>query len=810
MQKIFEDKFGNVYLAFGIYRLDTNFINSNIHKKPPLLCQFVQIYFVRIICMKNFKLQKILFRLLLSAILMSVAACNTTKYVPEGEFLLDKVKINTENKLIPKEEIYTYIRQLPNAEVLGLFKMQLGIYNLSGNDTTKWTTKWLKKIGDEPVIFNQQLNALTEKQIDKLFFNRGYLNAAVSSDIQYPKAKTAQVTYNIKANAPYKIRNYTANINQAELQAIAADSVQSLIKRGGLFNSDLMDEERNRVASRFRNAGYFNFAKDYLRYNADSALRSNEVDIKLELRNDLNNLDSANTEKLFRKYKIGKVIFHCLADNTLENLATRQEADSFAIGKYHFIYEKDRNIRPSVLSYSAHLIPGMMFSDRAVERSHSTINSLSAVKYTDISFKEAAGDELDAYITITPNKLQTISTDVESTYSDGFYGLGGNINYGHRNIFRGSEMLTLRGRASYEYQGKSQHAFELGGDIGLKFPTFLLPLITRETKRNIRATTEFNTSFSYRKRPGEYTGIVTGVGYKYSWSERARIKHNLDVLNISYVYYPFISDSYREYLSTSPYFVYNFQNHLIMSSSYKGSYSNFNTYQPLRNFITMNYGVEIAGNTLNALNHIFKSSRDSVGAYKIFGIRYAQYAKADFNLSHNQIFDSNNRIVYHLGFGLTVPYGNSTLVPFEKRYFSGGANSVRGWTAYQLGPGTYKSRSGVIDYNTQMGDIKIDLNMEYRTKLFWKLEGALFIDAGNVWTIRDYDTQSGGVFRFKDFVGQMGVAYGGGIRADFSFVILRLDMGLKLYDPSRSRTESWRTKITKDDYAFNLAIGYPF
>ena len=169
------------------------------------------------------------------------------------------------------------------------------------------------------------------------------------------------------------------------------------------------------------------------------------------------------------------------------------------------------------------------------------------------------------------------------------------------------------------------------------------------------------------------------------------------------------------------------------------------------------------------MNNLFQVKKDSEGAYKIFGIRYAQYVKTDFSVSHHQIFDHNNRIVYHAGIGVAVPYGNSNLIPFEKRYFSGGANSVRGWTAYQLGPGTYKSDRAFIDYNTQMGDIKIDLNMEYRSKLFWKLDGALFLDAGNVWTIRNYETQPGGVFRFADFVGQMGVAYGAGIRADLSF-----------------------------------------
>lgn len=753
------------------------------------------------------KQMKYSFTLLL---VLLIAACNTTKYVPDDEHLLNKVSIRSDNKTIPKNEIKSYVRQTPNPEVFGLFKMQLGLYNLSGTDTTKWINRWLKKIGDEPVIYNPQMTVLTENQIDKLFYNRGYMNAEVTSDVTYPKEKTAEVIYNIKSNDPYKIHGYSVNISHPELQEIASDTARSLIKLGNLFDSDVLDDERGRITSRFRNRGYYNFTKDYLHYYADSVRNTNQIDFVLEVRNEAELLDTLAAGPVFQKYSINKVHFYSETDKTIENLTSEIKLDSLMIENYEFVYENERNIRPSVLIQSTHIIPGEIYSDRAIERSYSSLNALSAVKYMDINFQEVGDNKLDAHIILTPNKLQSLSTDVEGTYSAGYWGFGGNINYGHRNIFKGSETLSLRGRAAYEYQGKDQHAYELGADIGLKFPTFLLPFASRELKRNVRATTEIGGSYSFRRRPKEYTGIITGVGFKYNWSERLQVRHNYDVLNISYVYYPYISPEYRDYLSTSPYFIYNFQNHLIMRTGYSGSYSGFRPLQPLRNYSTWNYGIETAGNFLYGINNLFNTQKDSEGAYKIFGIRYAQYVKTDFNISHHQIFDRNNRIVYHAGVGLATPYGNSNLIPFEKRYFSGGANSVRGWTAYQLGPGTYRSNGGYINYNTQMGDIRIDLNMELRSKLFWKLDGALFLDAGNIWTIRDYETQPGGVFTFKNFIGQMGVAYGAGVRADFSFFVLRLDLGLKLHNPALSRTERWRTKLTKDDYAFNLAIGYPF
>lgn len=751
------------------------------------------------------RLKKTSFLLLLPLILLA-PACNSTKYVPEGEYLLEKVKISKDNKVATKEEIESYLRQKPNSAMLGLFKVQLGIYNLSGNDSSKWTNRMLKKIGDEPVIYNQQFTEITESQIKRLYSNRGYMNAEVSSELSHPKEKTAVVEYNIKANTPYRIKSYDINIDRPEMLRIANDTNRSLIKTGKLFDSEVMDAERGRITNIMRNRGYFNFTKDQLEYYADSTHNSHQADLVLELREQ----DSLRLEKLFKRYTIRNVSFISQADRTLENIGEEFPVDSFSIENYNYYYEKKRNIRPNILRYNTHLVPGSRYNDRAVERTYSSINNLSAVKYMDISFKEVEDDQLDATITLSPSKLQTISTDVEGTYSAGYWGLGGNLNYGHRNAFKGSEYFTLGGRAAYEYQKHNQHAYELGGDATLKFPRFLLPFLSRETKRNIPAATEISGTYSFRKRPGEYTGIVTGMAYKYNWSERTHIKHAVDVLNLSYVYYPYISDEYREYLSESPYFVYNFQNHLIMSAAYKGSRTGYRATQPLRNYTATAYQVETAGNLLYGINSLLQSPKDENGAYKIFGIRYAQYIKADFNIAHYQNFDQNNQIVYHAAFGLTVPYGNNPLVPFEKRYFSGGPNSVRGWTAYRLGPGTFRSPSGLIDYNTQMGDVKIDLNMEYRAKLFWKLHTALFIDAGNVWTIRNYESQPGGAFQLKNLAKELGIAYGTGLRADFSFFVFRVDLGVKLHDPSLSRTERWRIKPGKNDFALNVAIGYPF
>ncbi|MGC3977145.1 MAG: BamA/TamA family outer membrane protein [Paludibacteraceae bacterium] len=641
------------------------------------------------------------------------------------------------------------------------------------------------------------------------------MNVEVKSEISYPKAKTANLKYIINSNKPYYLRSYSVNINQKELYNIASDTSESLIKTDKLFDSDILDNERARITKKFRELGYFNFLKEHLHFYADSTLNSHQVDLVLELNSAIQNAKDTLNKTVFDRYIINKVHFYSEADKSQDLPDGKIKLDSIIRKRYSFVYEKKRNIRPKVLVESTHIVPGKTYNDLAVEKTYSSLNTLSAVKYTNISFQKKDSSRLDAYITLTPNKLQSLSADVEGTYSAGYWGMGANINFGHQNIFGGAEALTAKGRFAYEYQGSGQKAIEYGGDLAIKFPTFLFPFAGTQLKRRIRANTQINTTFSYRNRPSEFTGVILGAGLKYNWSELTNIKHSFDLIDLSYIRYPWISEEYQtNFLDKNPNFRYNFQNHFIMRMGYSGSYTNFNPSRPLKNYSSMIYNVETAGNSLYLLNKLSHNQQVQDGTqsyYTLFKIRFAQYAKLDYNISHHQIFDQNNRIVYHAGVGIAVPYGNASIIPFEKRYFSGGANSVRGWTPYQLGPGTYaESKKNYVNLNTQMGDIKIDLNMEYRAKIFWKLDGALFLDAGNVWIIKEYDEQPEGAFKVNKFLEQLGVAYGTGLRLDFSYFVIRLDMGIRLFNPALSRTQQWRIKPTSDDFAYNIAIGYPF
>lgn len=742
-------------------------------------------------------------------LLIGVASCHSTKYVPDGTYLLNRVKITSGSKDIASNDLKPYIRQTPNPSVIGLFKMQLGVYNLSGRDSTVWINQWLRKIGEKPVIYDESLTHISENQIRQFYYNKGYMDAVVESVQEYPDEKKVNLQYRISPNKPYYIGSYTVEIKNKELYNIASERNNSFIKTGQLFDLNVLNNERERITNLFRNLGHYHFTKENLHFYADSLHKTHNINLILKVLNEPYEKDT--TTNIYQKYRFNNVYFlnqpHSIYSNTD---TTIQQIDSLSLNNYHFFYLNKKKIRPSVLIQSTHIVPDANYSETALQKTYSSLNNLSAIRFVDITFDKDEKGNLDTYITLTNGKPQSLSTDVEGTYSAGYWGVGGNVNYTHKNIFNGSETLLLRGRAAYEYQGRGQNSYELGADIGLKYPTFLLPFMSRDIKRKIRANTQLNLNYDFRQRPKEYTGIVTGLKFKYRWSEQANIKHNIDILDLNYVYYPYISNEYKDYLKTSPYFTYNFQNHLIMKLGYNGSYDGFQQRYPHRSYTTASYSIETAGNLIHTLRHLLELPKGEDGAYQLFGIRYAQYVKGNLHLSRHQIFDRNNKIVYHAGVGVAIPYGNTLSIPFEKRFFSGGANSVRGWTAYQLGPGTFKNKGGYIDYNTQMGDIKLDLNMEYRSKLFWNIEGALFLDAGNVWTIKKYDTQPGGAFKLNSFVEQIGIAYGAGLRFDFSFFIVRLDLGIKLHDPTKGRTERWRGILDEDNFALNLAIGYPF
>ena len=432
---------------------------------------------------------------------------------------------------------------------------------------------------------------------------------------------------------------------------------------------------------------------------------------------------------------------------------------------------------------------------------------------------------LDAFILLTKGKSQTVSVSLEGTNSEGDLGFGIATTYQHRNIARGSETLSAKFGINYEsisgdMSGLINNRYaEYSGEVNINFPKFIFPFLKKSFRQKIRANTEFGTSFTYQERP-EYTRVIAGAGWKYKWTERgSMINHVFDLLDINYVYLPKKTDSFLDEIAPdNPLLRYSYEDHFIMRTGYSFYYTNKQSstgignvvYQP--NIYTFRAGIETAGNLLFGISRLSKQKKDpNAQAYKIFGIQYSQYVKLNADYSLNHSFDRRNSLVFHIGAGVAIPYGNTTILPFEKRFYAGGANSVRGWSVRTLGPGSYNANNSVSSFMEQCGDIRLDMNVEYRAKLFWVFELAAFIDAGNVWTIRYYENQPGGEFKLNEFYKQIAAAYGLGLRMNFNYFLLRLDCGMKAFNPAKGQE---RVPLIhpdfKRDFAVHFSIGYPF
>ena len=734
-------------------------------------------------------------------LVLCLMSCNTTKFVPQGEYLLNKANIKVEDtKEVAVSDLKNYLQQKQNTEILGFLKLQLGIYNTASLDTAKWTSKNARRIGEAPVIYAPELTDRSMVQLRKAMQNKGYFTAQVDTTITV-KDRKVNITYHVTAGEPYIIRRYRVGFEHEELKQIAQDQ-RRLISEGMQFDVDMLNQERQRIARAMRRNGCYYFDEDMIQFVADTTRLKRQVDVTVKLSDYVTQLSPEEQAQVFRHYKISHVHFHI--DYEIGRAPEGERMRASMKGNYEFTWVGDQLLRENVLIRNCPIQPGDKYNEVRVERAYSNLNQLAPIKYVDISFDPISEDELDCHIVLSRSKLNSISVEAEGTYSAGDWGIAAGVGYANRNLFKGAEEFTIDGRTSYEWRQNGGRAIEAKASTGLKFPNSLA----------------IDLNYNYQTRPEEYTRSIFGAGLQYQLRQRlSRWQHQFRFADISYVYLPWISDAFRDqFLQSTNILKYSYENHFIVGWGYSGSYSSFLSRQPYRSYTNVNYNIETAGNLMLGLAEAFRFPTDSEGKYTLFGTRFAQFAKADVSFTYNQIFNPSHRLVYHADLGLAVPYANSQAVPFEKRYFAGGANSVRGWTARSLGPGGYRGNGSMIDFNNQSGDIRLNLSVEYRAKVWSIIELAAFVDAGNIWTIFDYETQPNGQFHWNEFYKQIALAYGVGVRLDFSIFVFRVDFGVKLYDPSRMYGElygtQWRTISNglnwQEDMSFHFAIGYPF
>ena len=734
------------------------------------------------------------------AVLM-MSACSETKFVPEGQYLLDKARVvNLSKEPLNTAELSEYVVQRGNSRWFSTAKIPLKTYSLSGRHSDGWLSRTLRNIGEPPQLYDTASTELSQRNLQTQLQNMGYLRADVDVIVEQ-KGRKVQTFYSLRPGVKYVIRNVSYEISDSTIAAMLQQvDERRELRPGSDFNVDNLDNERKRITSYLTQHGYYRFNKDYISYRADSVPGSNEIDLTLLLHPFRVSDDSLSEHPV---YHMGRIRYR--SGNVADSTAL---SDSLAEDKIP--------LRHKVLTSNTFLKEGELYSSQDLQNTYHHFGRMGIVRYTNITMHERPDEHLlDCDIQLTTNKPSSISFQPEGTNTAGDLGAAATLSYQNRNIFHGSELLSIELRGAYEairgLEGYASGDFkEYSIGARLTFPRFIAPFLATSFRQRINATSEVSMLYDLQDRP-EFQRRVFTVGWRYKWNDQNHHdRYQLDLLDLNYISMPWISETFkREYLdnttSRNSILRYNYQDMFIMRTGFGYSYNNG------RWVIKAN--VETAGNLLNLMATAFRFHENEQDQYTFLNLAYAQYVRGNVDYTRNMRLAYGNELVFHVGLGLAYPYGNSSILPFEKRYFSGGANSLRGWSVRSVGPGGFVGRDGRIDFINQTGDMKLDLNLEYRAHLFWKFNGALFVDAGNIWTLREYKEQPDGQFRFNTFLKQMAASYGLGLRLNFDFFIVRFDMGMKAVNPAYETEEDHFPLVhprLSRDFAFHFAVGMPF
>ncbi|QGY43100.1 BamA/TamA family outer membrane protein [Maribellus comscasis] len=770
-------------------------------------------------------LKKLGYRLAIAVIAgIFLLACSPVKFVPEDSYLLNKVEVEVDNAEINKDEAKAYVRQKENYKILGFAKFHLWLYNLSSKEKSDG---WLKRIGEPPQIYNEALAIQSEGQLKQYLNNRGYFHASVDKNVEYnDKKQKANVTYSLETGEIYRIRDINYHFSNIELRRLFMnDSSMTHIKPGTAFDYYMLDKQRSSIVDLFRNNGYYYFAKEDVSYLADSSRFEKEIVLDLYVGDNRNSTD--DLAKVFTPYFLNNFYISVLPGTAPLNDVQQLNSFTDTLWTDNFTVFRNNQIKYKTLLFerSLQMKKGDRYSISDVENTFNSFNRLRQFRFIDIQFQEPQMEKdtnlLDCFIRLAPLSKQSTSFDIEGTNTSGNMGIAGNINYQHRNLFHGAEVLNIKLRGAMERLANRESEYfntrEVGVESNITIPRLLGPGNIIGSFKNFMPKTVFTLGYNFQRRP-EYTRTIANVKFGYEWMRSETFRQTLNLLDFNmvnlYQFDPeFIANIEDLYIKSS------FTDHLIFASNYSFTY-NTQGLNLSKGYSYLKLNVESAGNLLSLASSLTNQPKvqvvDTLGLgtskyYRIFSTRFAQYVKSDVEFRYGYTIDKYNTLVARAFLGAGVPYGNFDVLPFEKKYFTGGANGIRAWQVRSLGPGTYKAQEGT--YPNQSSDIKLEANLEYRFKLISFIEGALFLDAGNIWAINKKDNREGALFEFDKFYKQLAFGTGTGLRFDFNYFIFRLDLGMKLRQPSDSFTDGWiigNRSYKADDFNLSFAIGYPF
>lgn len=745
----------------------------------------------------------------------------------------DTVLTKKERKAM-QSEMEGLLRPKPNSNILGL-RFKLYIYNLAGEPKKEKGIKhWLRtKVGEPPVLFSQVDLDYNADILQNFSENNGYFKTRTAAD-SLSKSRRATALYTVTTGPQYKIRNVTFPIDTLSTtkdsvslileKEIARGRRRSLLKTGEPYNLEVIKQERDRIDNRLKNRGFYYFSPDNLLIRVDSTVGTNEVDLKVIVKNE-------TTERSKKVYTIDDIIIYPNYSLTKAEKNEKYPADSILRYKDFKIIDPDSTFRPIIYDRTLFFHKGDTYSRRDHNLSLNRLINLGTFKFVKNEFRpsDSLSSNLDVYYYFTPLPRKSIRVEtLAKTNSANYNGSEISVNWLNRNAFRAAELLTITALGGIEIQAsgrnKGYNVYRVGTEASLVWPRFISPIHIADSSAFVPRTKAL-ISYEYQKRMKLYALNSFRGQFGYLWKDNVRTEHQLFVTDINYVSPSNVTVEYDTLALRNPALQRVVEKQLIFGPSY--SYTYTNTMQKRKKHTFYYKGaLETSGNVAGL---VMGADAKGGNPKDILGVQFSQFIKMEHDFRHYLRLNEGSQIASRVIVGIGAPYGNSDELPFVRQFFTGGTNSIRAFRARSIGPGSYRTDN--VNENSflpdQGGDIKLEFNTEYRAKLFSVVHGAVFLDAGNVWlwnkepSLLDENgnetARIGGEFTNK-FLSQMAVGTGAGLRFDLSFLVLRLDLAFPLRKPWLPEGDRWvlddidfgGKNWRKDNLVFNLAIGYPF
>lgn len=814
--------------------------------------------------------------LLLLCCTLLLPSCKSTRRLAEDEYLLKRNNLVFEDgQSVLTEEIREHIYQRPNRKTLLIWSMHLRLYNsgLGKNQDGKFKT-WLRDIGEPPVVYDSSLARKSADQIEKFLFQNGYFNAKVSDSLvlnhkqkkpfitklfnPLRNHKKVLVSYHINLGKPYFIKSVSYQFADERLKT--SFSTLNLAQHpplvGTMYNYKSLDEHRDIISTHFRNDGYFDFEKDYVKFRADTMPGDHKVRLTVKILNPvIRDLKGESQSQIHTRYTVNQIYVYPNYDLFKSN----RFSDTLKRKDIQVIYNPPSRINPKLLANKV-FIKKYYYQSKLVTGTYRSLNDMGIFKSVNIDFEYLNSDQnleselLNAHIYLNPLKRHSFSveTRVETRAYSGQrdddqgvtnlnLGFSANVSFSRINAFKNGETLKLSLTGGLEplFLSDSSAAknffntVEFGPSVQLTLPRFLLPFNTSGISKYSRPQTIMSATYNLLKNEDFFRRAIK-ISYAYSWLETQEKLHKFSPLELSFINAR-LSAPLQARLDAlgNPFLNATYSDQIIIASSYSFTFRR-NEKKPETNGWYYRGKIEGAGNTARFLSSLNNPEHNANSQYELFGIQFAQYVAVDNDFRYYRYNRFNQTLATRLFVGVTKPLENVEALPFEKSYFAGGSNGIRAWRARTLGPGSYLDTTSFSGFLNRVGEIKLEGNIEYRFKLISLLEAAVFMDAGNIWVFEEKAGRTGTQFD-REFYRDIAIGAGFGLRLDFDFFIIRFDLGYPVRDPSLPENEKWffQDKETYNQYVarfnsrngllgddavsryrrqpnFNIGIGYPF